>query len=299
MKKAFYTILILLIITLGLLFFLRQKNSPQKVVENKTKDFIEVTFLDIGQGDATFVEWPDGTQMLIDCAVDARVLEALGRNMDFYDKTIDYLLVTHPDLDHYGGCTDVLKRFEVKNYIHTGFGKEENKSWQYFLQTVAEENLVKHQIVEPQIWQFASSSIEFLYPDHNLERDSSIPGSEKPANANNASIAFFLSLGENKILFTGDAEDILEEYLIAKYGEKLDVEVLKAGHHGSASSSIEPFVQLTSPEHFVVSAGLDNRFGHPSRRVLKRVERVNSTVWRTDTMGDIKLKLYPEKLIFE
>ena len=85
---------------------------------------LRITFLDIGQGDATFIEFPNGEQMLVDCAEDGKILEALGRVMPYYDRDIDYLMITHPDFDHYGGCTDVLNRFEVKNIVYNGFKKE-------------------------------------------------------------------------------------------------------------------------------------------------------------------------------
>ena len=98
---------------------------------NKTSS-LKAVFLDIGQGDATLLEFPDKRQMLIDCSKDRKILNALGRNMRFWDKTIDYLVITHPDRDHYGGCLDVIKRFDVKNIMYTGFQKKGDQFWEEF-----------------------------------------------------------------------------------------------------------------------------------------------------------------------
>ena len=189
MRKAIFIILALLVITLVLLFYLKkdeffiaksgdnsilapkEQNLDEKTTYSRIsgqKSGFEITFLDIGQGDASFIEWPNGKQMLIDCAKDARVLEALGRVMDFYDKEIDYLLVTHPDLDHYGGCTDVLKRFEVKNIIYTGL-QENNNTWKVFWQAVQDEGAEYHEITQAKEWEVDGAKIYFLYPNNNIK----------------------------------------------------------------------------------------------------------------------------------
>jgi len=250
---------------------------------------IEITFLDIGQGDASFIEWPDGEQMLVDCAKDARILEALGRVMNFYDRQIDYLLVTHPDLDHYGGCTDVLERFEVENIIYTGLQKGD-ASWEVFWQTVQEEGARYYQINEEEEWPIGDSNLHFLFPDYDVNSGSP-PFSLAKDDTNNLSLVFMLSLGGVDVLFTGDMEDDLEKYLIGKYGDLLDAEILKVGHHGSGGSSSQEFLDIVTPELSTISVGADNKYGHPSLRVIRRLERQNSSVWRTDRQGDIKLYL--------
>jgi competence protein ComEC len=298
MKKAQLFVAILLAIILGLLFYISNPSidSQDKLSDGLqgpivANDFVKVTFLDIGQGDATFIEFPDGVQMLVDCAIDARIIEALGRVMPYYDHEIDYLLITHPDLDHYGGCTEVMKRFEIKNIVYTGMRKEYDDFWVEFWRTIEDEGAEYIEIDGEVVWDIASTTLHFLYPDHSIVDDPNIPGIDNDTGANNSSIVFKLSFGESDILLTGDAEAELEVYLIATYGEQLDVESLKAGHHGSGSSSIQEFLDLVSPSSTFISSGLDNRYGHPSRRVLKRLERVGSQVWRTDLRGDIIIKM--------
>lgn len=307
-NKAIFIILAMLVITLAMLFYVKSEGEPvltkqpekheirpqngvfpQINAQNSQKQgtYLKISFLDIGQGDASFIEWPDGKQMLVDCGRDARILEALGRVMSFYDKTIDYLLVTHPDLDHYGGCTDILKRFDVENIIYTGLQKED-KSWQYFWQTIGLEGADYKQINSEQKLQINNSVLHFFYPDSDI---SGIAESD-----NNSSIVFKLVFGQSDILFTADAEEDLEKYLIENYSEELDVEVLKVGHHGSGSSSIPEFLGFVTPDISVISVGQENNYGHPSRRVIKRLERTGSEIWRTDLHGDVILQVYEDKI---
>lgn len=260
--------------------------------EEVSKEFdqhLMVTFLDVGQGDATFVEFPDGKQLLIDCAIDARVLEALGRAMPFYDRSIDYLLLTHPDKDHYGGCSDVLDRFEVgtviTNSIDSGVG-----SYEAFEEFVALEGVEVKVVTTTEIMVIDDVVINFLYPDQPISEESMIPGT-KNKSKNNSSIVLKLSYGENDILLTGDAEEELERYLVERYGGSLNVEILKAGHHGSDSSSKDFFLEQVQPIHTITSSGKDNKYGHPHEEVIERLEKVGSSIWRTDTDGDIIVRV--------
>jgi len=247
-----------------------------------------IAFLDVGQGDATLIDFSTGEQMLIDCAVDARVLEALGRHMSFFDRSIDYLVITHPDLDHYGGCVDVMRRFKIGTIVYTGAEKE-NSFFRSFMQEIERqiEGGVEYIVLDRQVkWYLGDTLVYFLYPDRSIVGDSK--------EANNGSIIMKISYGEQDILLTGDAEQEREEYLIHRYGSLLDVEVLKGGHHGSNTSSILELVSSTSPDMVIFSAGKENRFGHPSPRVAKRFERSGSQIYRTDQDGDVVLRVSKE-----
>lgn len=310
MRKAIFFTLFLLAITLAMLFYLKTegvekavsgqnsiitpKQTPPEVDESGA--YVKISFLDIGQGDASFIEYPSGKQMLVDCARDARVLGALGRVMKYYDKEIDYLIVTHPDIDHYGGCIDVLKQFDVKNIVYTGLQKED-KTWQYFWDMIQKENARYTEIVKSDVWQIDGVKINFLYPDHDITQDANVPGLNKNVGDNNTSLVFQLSYGTQDVLFTGDMEEPLEKYLIDTYGHALDSEALKVGHHGSGSSSSQDFINLVSPNFSIISVGKDNDYGHPSRRVLKRLERVGSDVWRTDKTGDTILQMGENNIV--
>ncbi|MBH41507.1 MAG: hypothetical protein CL685_02235 [Candidatus Magasanikbacteria bacterium] len=296
MKKSIIPIIFLLLCVV----FLREYVVKQEVIEygntSVTKEKstgIQIIFLDIGQGDATFIIFPDGRQMLVDCSLDGRIGEALGKYMPFHDKTIDYLVITHPDLDHYGGCIDVLRQFEVAHILYNGSEKQGSDYFRVFTQHVEAEE-AEYTIIDSVVsWEIASTTLRFLYPDHNIQYNPKIPGIEKEVSTNNTSLVFLLDYGQKSMLFPGDAEHELESYLITQYGKELDVDILKASHHGAAGSSIIPFVKITSPVHTIFSAGRSNRYNHPSRRIIKRFERNGSKTWRTDTQGDILIHITP------
>lgn len=290
-RLSSFLLLVLCTVLLGVgVFFVIDGISPA------VSDFLErnqervyIDFLDIGQGDAMLVTFPNKQQMLVDCSIDARILEALGRHMPFYDHKIDYLVVTHPDKDHYGGCIDVLDRFDVGKIIWNGQDKLASEEWSLLKDRMIKEGA--EIIVPPEVTELtiASTTIRFLFPDHAfdlLSRD----GIVGLGDSNNGSIVLYLQYGETTALLMGDAERPLEEYLVDTYGTILDVDILKVGHHGSLTSSDQAFLDRVTPEHAVISSGRDNPYGHPSYRILRRLERAGAVIWRTDLVGDISLK---------
>lgn len=297
MQKAITIVFILLLIILGLLFYIREgevKSDDNPTLEAVEDNKLKITFLDVGQGDATFIEFTNGEQMLVDCSIDARVIEALGRVMEYWDHDIDYLLVTHPDLDHYGGCEEVLNRFEVKNIIYNGLKKDYDDMWNSFWFAVQNEGAEYFEIDSEEVWQIGSSTLHFLYPDHPIILDARVPENNNEPKDNNTSIVFEIEYNSNKVLLMGDAEVVLENYLLDVYSEEMNTDLLKAGHHGSANASSQEFIDMVRPDNTVFSCGLNNAFGHPSTRVLKRLERVSSTIWRTDLQGDIVVEVREE-----
>lgn len=311
MPKRFFIILFFLVSLFFLLLFLNrqvilshlmmiQRTLSNHFVSDQANVFdLRVDFLDIGQGDATLIEFSNQEQMLVDCALDSRVLEALGRVMSPLDRTIDYLVLTHPHKDHYGGCVDVLRRFEVKHIILSGYHDQHSSYYQEFSRAVDSEGASIQNLETEEKLNIGSSTLHFLYPDHSLVQSSGVPGDDREVGTNNTSVVFLLTTGEIDLLMTGDAEAELEQYLVEKYGSRLDVEILKAGHHGSPTSSLDEFLALVTPLHTVISAGVDNEYGHPSLRVLNRLKRINSAVWRTDTQGDILIRVEDQKIYVE
>lgn len=297
MKKIFL-LLTFTFAAIGLLFYLEQRGVitwrlelpfRSQSLSSKTDGKLRVAFLNIGQGDATLITFPNGQKMLVDCARDAAILPALGRNMSWFDRDIDYLVATHPDADHYGGCIDVLQRYTIKHIYFNGFEKEGSQLLAEFHRAVADEEPTgaEYMIVSStERLAIAGVTIQFLYPDHSLERNPYVPG-VKDVDSNNTSIVMKIRYGDQDILMTGDMEEPLEEYMIRRYGSALQSEILKVGHHGSNSSSGEEFVRAVSPDYATISAGKKNSYGHPSLRVLKRLERIGAEVLRTDEIGDI------------
>ena len=281
-RKIIWVIIIFFTLLLGSVFyFYYNQHRPHR---------FQVTFFDIGQGDAALIQFNNGQKMLVDCGADRKILAKLGRALPFYDRTIDYLLATHPDLDHYGGCVDVLKNYKVKEIVTNGRKKEYDPYWRIWDQAVKNEGANIKIVNSPQVWTIASSTLEFLSPDASLSLD---VGAD---DSNNYSIVFRLKNDRISFLFTGDMEEPLEYALVHKYCSTssttcsaLQADVLKVGHHGSDSSSNEDFLNLVGPQTATISSGKNNRYGHPSLRVLKKLQRAGAEILRTDLKGDIMI----------
>lgn len=277
MKKYLLTIFVLLCACLVLLEQTRTSALSYRLI-----------FFDVGQGDSTLIFFDDGKKMLVDCGKNNTVLSKLGTYLPFYDRTIDYLLVTHPDLDHYGGCSEVLKRYEVKNIITNGEDADKGEYWEIWEENVVAEGAVEKFIQAPETLIIGNGKIEFLSP--NLAA-----GWPDARGDNDKSIVFRLTLATTTYLFTGDLETAGENELIEKYCptttpcSAFESDYLKVGHHGSGGSSGEKFTTLISPEYSVISVG-KNSYGHPSQRTINKLEKAGSEVWRTDELGDIIIR---------
>ena len=256
-------------------------------IENDKK--LAVIFLDIGQGDAALIKFGNGQKMMVDCGPDRRVLSKLGNYLSFFDHTIDYMLVTHPDGDHYGGCPSVLERYDVKNIIFDDFKKSNDPFWRAWTKYSAAEKTNWKFIQGHELMKIGGNELEFFSPDSAglvVKKDADL--------ANNHSIVFLLKNSLGRFLFTGDMEMPLEDAILEKYCtttttpcSTLQADYLKVGHHGSQSSSGVEFLKAVAPRYGIVSVGAKNRYGHPSPRVLRKLERANTEIWRTDLKGDI------------
>ncbi|MEM9336880.1 MAG: MBL fold metallo-hydrolase [Patescibacteria group bacterium] len=227
-------------------------------------NLLKVHFLDVGQGDATFIESPDGVQVLIDGGKDSSVLRELGKVMGWRDRTIDLLIATHPDGDHIGGLIDVLRRYEVATIMITDNETDSPVAPVFFAAVEAEGAEVVYAEAGQVFELGASTTLEILFP----------VGSVSEMETNASSIAAQLQFGEIEFLFTGDAPKSIEAYLVDTYGSALASEVLKVGHHGSKTSTAETFVTAVDPDFAVISAAKDNPYGHPHEEVINVLDDV-------------------------
>lgn len=239
---------------------------------------MRVAFLDVGQGDAIFIEAPNGTQVLIDGGPDRSVLRGLGKEMRFFDRSIDIVIMTHPDMDHIGGLPDVLERFDVGYVVTSGIAGDTG-AYEAFIEDVRIEGA--HTVVSQgqRIWLDREEGVclDMLFPDRELS----------DVETNTGSIVAKLTYGETSFLLTGDAPQSIEDYMVMRYGTRLDVDVLKLGHHGSRTSTSETFLAVTSPSYAVVSAGADNTYGHPHREVLDLLTEYKIAVVSTADEGTV------------
>jgi len=247
--------------------------------------FLEVIFFDVGQGDAIFIETPSYHQILIDGGPDSTILEKLSKEMPFWDRSIDLIILTHPERDHLTGLIEVLEKYKVENILWTGIVRDtaEYKEWKKLIEEEKAEIFIAKagQKISCLTWQIKQCDLEILQPFESLE-------GKEFKDSNNTSIISKLVFGKNSFLFTGDAYKDVEGKLINKEAE-IDSDVLKVAHHGSKTSSSEEFIKAVSPEIAVISAGRENKYGHPNQEVLELLEKYGIRVLRTDKDGDIKI----------
>lgn len=241
---------------------------------------LEVDFLDVGQGDAILIKAPGGQNILIDGGPDKTVIKRLGENLPWWDKKIDLMVLTHAHDDHVTGLIDVLKRYNVGKILYTG-AVHNAPNYLAWLKLARDKKITLIIIDEEQAVNLgAGAKIEILYPAESLLN-------KTLADLNDSSIVMKLIYGQNIFLLTGDAGELVEKKLMDK-GADLPADVLKVGHHGSQYSSTEEFLDKVKPKIAVIEVGKDNDFGHPSLRIIKRLERIGAEIFRTDLNGTIK-----------
>lgn len=252
---------------------------------------LKVSFLDIGQGDAILIQTPNGHDMLIDGGPNDRILEKLSEKMSYFDRHLDIILETHPDADHITGLIPVLKKYDVSNIItspilgHTGIFDELEKHEQ--------EERADMYIGErgDEIIFGDGVQVRVLYPSKNFH------GSSKATN--DASVSVLVTYGEQSILLTGDLPsehegEIVRELMRLEKSASVTqapVTIYKAGHHGSKYSSGDKLLSYIQPNYTVISAGKDNRYGHPNPEAVGRLEKYSHEILSTIDHGTVSFLL--------
>ena len=228
-------------------------------------DAMTVTFADVGQGDMTVITTPSGHRVVVDGGPDPdRAAQALGDALQFWERTIDLLILTHPHSDHIAGLNEILRRYRVSNILfrELDFDSADYAVWRNL---VAQEGANVVSARAGTSFEFADGvRLEILSPP-----DALLSGTE--SDIDNASVVVRAVYGERSVLLTGDlfAEG---ERRLAESGQALSSDLLKVAHHGSATSSSRAILDAASPSAAVISAGADNPFGHPSPEVLERLK---------------------------
>ena len=249
---------------------------------------LTVAFLDVGQGDAIYIEAPNGNQLLVDGGSGAQVLSAISKAMPVYDRSIDAILATHPDKDHIGGLIEVLKNYRTDFVMEPGVSSDTG-AYQELEKTISVKKLPRILARRGMSLNLGDGArLNILFPDRNTD------GWE----TNTASIVAKLVYGNTSFLLSGDSPIAIEKYLSMIDGKNLKSDVLKAGHHGSRTSTSESFANLVSPEYAVISAGKDNRYGHPHKEVLDILGKIKSVILKTYELGTITFNLDGEVIRF-
>lgn len=249
--------------------------------EDSTSHLLHVSFLDVGQGDATFIESPSGTQVLIDGGRGSIVMSRLQDVMGFFDTDIDMVVATHPDMDHVEGLIHVLEKYSVKTILLTE-NKSNTPAYQTLLDRIQQEGAHVIYARRGQVFDLGngtqgSTTLHILFPDRdptNLE-------------SNTSSIVTQLTYGDSEFMLTGDSPQEIEKYLVSLGTSTLHSDVLKVGHHGSRTSSSEIFVKAVAPTYAIISAGKNNSYGHPHKEVVDLLTKYGIIQKNTADKGSI------------
>jgi len=253
---------------------------------------LAITMLDVGQGDALFIEFPDGKTMLYDAGPRTMMSDAGERVVVPYLKRhgvryIDAVVISHAHADHYGGLEAVLSAVDVGTVYDTG--QPASGAWYTALYEKLERRGIPVELLRAGdvIEGFENVRVYVVHPSPVFIQQ---PGDERAWNLNNASIVLLLVYGDVRILLTGDAEREAEFYMLHMYDDFLEADILKAGHHGSNTSSTGRFIEIVSPDRALISAGRLNRFNHPGEAVIHRFQKNGIDIYRTDLHGAVKVR---------
>jgi beta-lactamase superfamily II metal-dependent hydrolase len=253
---------------------------------SSTKDQpFTVHFIDVGQGDCIFIK-TQKDNILIDAGERGNSETVIRYLHNLNVSKLDYVIVTHPDSDHIGSMPEVIDAFDVSNIIMSRIKKENlptTKIFEKLLVTIKASNAKVYAANSGDQYTLGNTAITILGPVSQSDE------------LNNMSVVIRIVYGKTSFILTGDAEFKEENDIIRKYGT-LKSDVLKAGHHGSRSSSSAEFLNRVKPQIVVISCGKDNPYGHPNIEALDRFSAIGANVYRTDKLGTIVIGSNGEKL---
>ncbi|KKP85861.1 hypothetical protein A3B84_01180 [Candidatus Nomurabacteria bacterium RIFCSPHIGHO2_02_FULL_35_13] len=243
----------------------------------------DLTFamLDVGQGDALFIESPTGTQILIDGGPPRKILNQLSRVMSPFDRSIDAIFITNPDQDHIAGFLDVLKIYKVDKIFEPGT-LTDSKIYQNLKNEINKNNIPDILAKKGMKLNIGGGAvIDILFPDRDVSS----------WTTNDGSIVARLSYGSTSVMLTGDSTTKTENIILKENSEtRLRSTILKVGHHGSRTSTSPEFVKAVSPRYALISDGKDNKYGHPHKETLDTLSLFGVEIFRTDLLGAIIIK---------
>ncbi len=245
--------------------------------DKRPADLLVSHYIDVGQGDSEFIEFPNGETMLIDAGVYDAGATVTNYISSLGCTKIDYLVATHPHSDHIGGMRAVIDKFDIGTVY---MPKVENNTYSY-------EKLLKSIKNKGAKIKNTKAGTNIMKSDaFEISVDALAPSGSKYDSLNNYSIVIRIKYRNNTLLYMGDAETLSEGEILKKYPD-LKADVIKVGHHGSSSSSSQALVDAVKPEYAIFSLAKNNDYHHPHKQVTERWKKSGAKLYRTDQCGTI------------
>ena len=238
---------------------------------------LKIQYIDVGQGDSELISLPNGESVLIDAGETKNAAEVIQALEKFSIDKIDYLIATHPHADHIGGMQTIVENYDIGS-IYMPRTDHDSKTYLNLLEAISGKNLKINTVTAGLV----------MIDEPDIKAEFIAPNNSEYSELNNYSAVLKLVYKDSKFLFMGDAETLSEEEILSA-GFDVSADILKAGHHGSKTSTSDEFLQAVSPSCVIISCGLNNSYSHPSEETLEKLGKNNIPVLRTDTMGTITL----------
>lgn len=248
---------------------------------------LHIVFCNVGQGDAAYIRTPNNQDMLIDGGPDNKVLSCLGKYMPFYDRTIDVVLLTHPQKDHLQGLISVVERYTVKHFV-IGVVGNETEGYTKLVEAIQKKKVPIKNLYLGDTFSLGSVKFSVLWPERNWVAQQAVLGLSTDTGLNSFSYFLHLSYGSFDALFTGDGDSKIQPEIM-RQANLSDIEVLKFPHHGSKTGILPEFLDKIHPELAVISVG-KNSYGHPSKEALELLKDRSLQVKRTDKDGNVEVE---------
>jgi competence protein ComEC len=232
---------------------------------------LKFAVLDIGQGDALYIESPTGVQVIVDGGPNKTLMKEISALVPWYDRHIDMIVVTNPDRDHYEGFIPLLDKYSVDVVLEPGTTNP-NEAYKILEDKIKEKNIPKILAKKGQRVELGGGAyIDIIFPDRDVSG----------LTPNDGSIVMKLVYGDTSIMLQGDSTAKIEEYLRNSVASTtLRSTVLKVGHHGSRTSSTVGYVKAVSPEIALASSGKENDYRHPHQEVIDTFKKIKHTFIR-------------------
>lgn len=279
-KKKWLCFVLVCVMAAGILCYWQAEQTADIIgnynseITQADTETLTIHFLDVGQGDCTLLVCGTDT-MLIDAGNNNQGSKVCRYLMDQGITKLRYVIGTNADADHIGGLDVVLNTFDCEMVIMPDVEKD-NQTYGDVLLAMEQKNYEKTLPVVGKSYDLGTAAFTVLSPKEYYEKD------------NNNSVCILLRFGERKFLFTGDAEKEAEQDMIDG-NISIKADVYKAGHHGSATSTTEAFLEAVNPSYVIISCGRGNSYGHPHEQVMELLREKNVQMFRTDCQGNIVL----------